>query len=205
MEVTSDFKKMIDEDIENLKDALSDINNARTLEYAKLQLYKELTAKYHPYVPQLSDGLYNFIPSCAFYDDVAGESLRHNLNQVYNKLLTFKATGYPSLIPFKKQHNHSIVLNANYTSQNTNYNSNESNIIICISFEQVRQKIENMSSLSEAEIEEILCKINELEQIVQLSDRKSKKWDNAKGIIKWIADKGVDVGISVIPLLLQKK
>ena len=91
------------------------------------------------------------------------------------------------------------------TSQNTNYNSNESNITICISFEQVRQKIENMSSLSEAEVEEILCKINELEQIVQLSDRKSKKWDNAKGIIKWIADKGVDVGISVIPLLLQIK
>lgn len=27
MEVTVDFKKMIDEDIENLKDALSDINN----------------------------------------------------------------------------------------------------------------------------------------------------------------------------------
>ena len=62
-----------------------------------------------------------------------------------------------------------------------------------------------IAPLTEVEIEEILNKINELEQIVKSVERKSKKWDNAKGIIKWIADKGVDVGISVIPLLLQIK
>ena len=47
--------------------------------------------------------------------------------------------------------------------------------------------------------------INELEKIVKSSDRKSKKWENAKGIVKWIADKGVDVGIALLPLLLQIK
>lgn len=205
MEVTEDFKTMIDEDIKNLKDALSDISNAKTLEYAKLQLYKELTAKYHPFVPNFSDGLYGYIPKIAFYEEVEDESLHHNLYQIYNKLITFKAIGYPSLIPIKEQLDNNIVLNTNYTSQNTNNNSNENNNTISTSFGQVRQQIENMSSLPEAEIEDILNKINELEQIVQSTDRKSKKWENSKSIIKWIADKGVDVGISVIPLLLKIK
>ena len=74
-----------------------------------------------------------------------------------------------------------------------------------ISKDSVRRKIENMSALPDAEIEEILHKIDELEKIVKSSDRKSKKWENAKGVIKWIADKGVDVGIALLPLLLQIK
>lgn len=62
-----------------------------------------------------------------------------------------------------------------------------------------------MSALPDSEIEEILNKMNELEKIIKSSDRKSKKWENAKGVIKWIADKGVDVGIALLPLLLQIK
>ena len=76
---------------------------------------------------------------------------------------------------------------------------------INISFNDVRREIENMSALPDTEIEEILHKIDELEKIVKSSDRKSKKWENAKGVIKWIADKGVDVGIALLPLLLQIK
>ena len=205
MKVTEEFKKMIDEDIDNLKDALSDINNTKTFEYAKLELYKELTAKYHPYIPNFGDGLYGYFSNMSFYEDVEGKSLFYNLHQIYNKLITFRATGYPALININDQPENSIVLNANYTSQNTNKNYNENNNKTCISFEKVRQQVEGMSSLPEIEIQEILDKINELEKIVQSTDRKSKKWENAKGIIKWIADKGVDVGISFIPLLLKIK
>jgi hypothetical protein len=205
MEITEDFKKMIDEDIENLKDALADISNTKTFEYAKLQFYKELTAKYDTYVPNLGSEMYNYFPDNSFYDDVEGETLHYNLYQIYNKLTVFKATGYPSLIQIKETRDTSIVLNANYTSKNTNSNFNENNNTICVSFGRVSKEIESMTSLTEVEIEEILHKINELEQIVQSTDRKSKKWEDAKGIIKWIADKGVDIGISMLPLLLQIK
>lgn len=34
-------------------------------------------------------------------------------------------------------------------------------------------------------------------------ESKSKKWSNAKDIIKWVADKGVDVGIALLPLVLK--
>lgn len=60
-----------------------------------------------------------------------------------------------------------------------------------------------MSSLREDEIEEITSKIDEIERIVNSKDRKTKKWEKAKEIIKWIAEKGVDVGITLLPLLLQ--
>ena len=60
-----------------------------------------------------------------------------------------------------------------------------------------------MTSLPDEEIEEILSKINELENIVNSTDRKTKKWENAKDIIKWVADKGVDVGTALLPIVLQ--
>ena len=53
------------------------------------------------------------------------------------------------------------------------------------------------------EIEEIQKRINELEEIVSSKDSKSKKWSKVKEIIKWIADKGVDVGIALLPLVLK--
>ena len=38
---------------------------------------------------------------------------------------------------------------------------------------------------------------------INSTDRKTKKWDKAKGIINWIATKGVDVAMTVIPLLMK--
>ena len=46
-------------------------------------------------------------------------------------------------------------------------------------------------------------KIDELEKIFNSSDRKTKKWEKAKEIIKWVADKGIDVGLTLLPLILK--
>lgn len=184
---------MYEDDLESLKKAISDFENKETSERMKLQLYKDITAKYHPYIPKLSDGLYGYTASQAFYDNVSGESLFHNLRQVYNKMLSFKALGFPSLQETFSQSAPMVQI------------TNENRIDISISFNDVRREIENMSELSNMEIEEISRKIDDLEEIVKSSDCKSKKWENAKDVIKWIADKGVDVGIALLPLLLQIK
>ena len=60
-----------------------------------------------------------------------------------------------------------------------------------------------MTTLPDSELRDILKKVEELEVIVQSQDRRTKKWENAKEIIKWVADKGVDVGIALLPLLLK--
>ena len=129
------------------------------------------------------------------HHDEGGQELVYDVRQIYNKMLTFKALGYPALIETIPQSVPMVQIT----------NTNENKVDINISFSDVRKEIENMSALPDTEIEEILDKINELEKIVKSPDRKSKKWENAKGIVKWIADKGVDVGIALLPLLLQIK
>lgn len=109
-------------------------------------------------------------------------------------MLSFKALGYPSLKECISQNVPMVQIT----------NTNENKVDINVSFGTVRREIENMSALPDAEIREILSRIDELEEIVKSSER-SKKWENAKKIIKWIADKGVDVGIALLPLLLQIK
>ena len=190
-----DFKSMYEEDLESLKQAIADSANEKTFEVAKQQLYKDVMAKYEAYVPKLSDGLYGYEEAIGIYDDVTGPELFYDLRQIYNKMLSFKALGYPALVETIPQSAPMVQIT----------NTNESKVDINISFSDVRKEIENMSALPDVEIEEILNKINELEKIVKSSDRKSKKWENAKGIVKWIADKGVDVGTALLPPLLQIK
>lgn len=78
-------------------------------------------------------------------------------------------------------------------------------ITIEANFNNAREDIGNMSSLTESQINEIMSRIDELEKIVQSKDAKTKKWDNAKEIVKWIADRGVDVALTLLPLLLNIK
>lgn len=139
--------------------------------------------------------MYGYAENCKFYDELSGAELFHDLNQIYNKMLSFKALGYSSLKEWIPQNVPMIQIT----------NTNQNKVDINISFDTVRREIENMSALPDAEIREILSRIDELEAIVKSSERRSKKWENAKEIIKWIADKGVDVGIALLPLLLQIK
>lgn len=189
------FKSMMNADIDLLKAAIADHDNAKTSESDKLKLYKDVTAKYHTYVPNLGDGLYQYNPNFGFYDDVTGDSLLHNLNQVYNKLLTFKSLSYPNLEKSTAQNIPMVQIN----------NSNENTVSLSVTFDNVREQIENMSALSADDINETLKKIDEIEAVIKSSDKKYQKWNKLKDIIKWIADKGVDVGIALLPLLLKIK
>lgn len=72
-------------------------------------------------------------------------------------------------------------------------NTNENKVDINISFHDIRKEIENMSALPDA------VKLTNQKKLLNLQTVNQKKWENAKGIVKWIADKGVDVGIALLP------
>lgn len=152
----------------------------------------KIESKYSGIIDNISAGL------VVDYDsnyNLNWEGIKTNLTILKEKMEVFVAMGCKNL--FEKE---------NHTSVQINNNNSNSNVIdINISFEQARKNIENMTALPDSEMEEILTKVDELEKIVQSKDRKTKKWDNAKEIIKWIADKGVDVEIALLPLLLQIK
>ena len=62
-----------------------------------------------------------------------------------------------------------------------------------------------MPGLNEAETEEMKAKIDEQEQINNEKISKKKKWEKAKPIISFVLDKGADVAITIMGLILQMK
>lgn len=184
------FKAMMTDDIGRIKQVIE--NDSDYNEVEKQQIYLSMTAKYHPYVPQLGNGLYRYYAEHGFYENVSGSSLMHNLQQIYNKLLTFQSLNYPGLGDIADNAPGTVV---NITNTNTNS--------INVSFDSARSVVDNMTSLPDEDIQEIRKRIDEIEEIVKSPESKSKKWSQVKDIIKWIADKGVDVGITLLPLLLK--
>ena len=52
-------------------------------------------------------------------------------------------------------------------------------------------------------IEPYQRKINELEKVYTSRDSKTMKWSKLKSILIWLADKGTDVAITLIPVIYQ--
>lgn len=185
------FKEMMSNDIELLRIAVEEDTME---ENEKQRLYLSVTSKYHSYVPQLGDGLYQCYAEQGLYEEVSDDTLDFNLNSIYNKLVVFQSLNYPGL--------GATIANVPSTVVNIT-NRNENNNTISISFDKARETVDAMTSLPDKEIEEIQKRIDEIEEIVNSTESKSKKWSKAKEIMKWIADKGVDVGITLLPLLLK--
>ena len=83
--------------------------------------------------------------------------------------------------------------------------SNINEINIMLSFEQAKQQIEDMPGLTDADTEEIKSKIDDLENIYKESISKKKNWEKVKPILSFAIDKGADVAIAIMSLLLQMK
>lgn len=193
MVVTNSIKKMISEDIEK-------IDSINTMTYVeKKDFYIELTSKYNNMISNFGNGLYGYYRKSDFYDeDIDVKSLLTNFKKIQAMLCTFKANDFKN---FEEENNHYPLINNAVTSNNTNNNSNLTNINI--SFEEVRKTIQNMDNLNDNELSEILSKIDEIESIIQSNDTKRNKWNKLKSFLIWLADKGVDVAIAILPLLLK--
>ncbi len=62
-----------------------------------------------------------------------------------------------------------------------------------------------MPGLNKEQTEEIKAKINELEKINGEKISKKKKWSKVKPILLFVLDKGADVAITIMSLILQMK
>ena len=76
---------------------------------------------------------------------------------------------------------------------------------ISVSFQEARQKIEDMTALSQAQTDEILEKIDELERIQAENSSRKSKWEKVKPILSFVLDKGADVAVAILTLIVQMK
>ncbi len=79
------------------------------------------------------------------------------------------------------------------------------NVNVTVTFEQVRSQIEDMTALSREQTDEILEKIDELEKISKENTSRKTKWEKVKPIIAFALDKGADVAIAILSLVMQMK
>lgn len=181
MTTSEGFKSIIEDDIAKCK---YEIENG-SIESCRV-LHRTLKSKYGKIIDGFNDGLLDL-----FYDS-DGIYCKRNLETMRQKFLLFQAMGYEN----------SFSGNAEKQGLTIN-NTNSLGVSIAISFSEVKDQVENMTALKEEEVQEVLEKIDELETIVKSNERKTKKWERAKEIIKWIADKSVDVGIAMLPLIMK--
>lgn len=74
---------------------------------------------------------------------------------------------------------------------------------ISISFDQVINWVQDNPSLGSAETEVILAKVREIQAVAESPEPKKTKWEKMKPFLLWLGDKGVDLAIQVIPLILM--
>lgn len=182
--ITEEFKKILDADI-----LLIESNESRNANDGQsptfFELYARILAKYKKIINGFGSNMITNHEAWAY---------KRNLITLKEQMILFKAMGYENINESNENDNQFQV-----AIHNTNTNTNNINL----SFDDVKKDVENMSALTNKEIEEILEKIEVLEKIIGSNNRKAKKWEDAKEIIKWVAEKGVDVGLTLLPLLLK--
>ncbi len=90
-------------------------------------------------------------------------------------------------------------------NQNQSVNQNqETKVSVSLSFEDCFKALDDCETLNEIETQEIKAQLQEIQEL--LKDKKGKKKSiksKIGSVLKWIAEKGTDVMVAVLPMLLQ--
>jgi hypothetical protein len=184
-----EFLKMV---LENIQKIDSELSKSPHEEGSLIELHRELDGKYQACIKDWDKGMYNWVKNYGFsynYFDV--NAAIDNL-----KLMKFKLTTYSyqvNAIPNMMPSTASISVNVN------------NNINLQVTFETVRSQIGEMTSLTAEQTREAMDRINEIEKLLNSNESKKTKWEKAKPILVWIADKSFDIGAALLPLILKIK
>jgi len=185
------YEMMVDADINRCDKYLSGERN----EQEGMELHLDLITKYPPYITDFGASLYNFNREFGFtgreYFD--HDSMIVNLTVMKSKLVAYMSFGYRN--GDLSQRDKGIKIENTLTANQSQTHA--------ISYEAAKRKIEKMTALSDADTEEALEKIDEIRAILELKTSSKSKWQKVNPILAWIADKSVDVGIALLPLILE--
>lgn len=185
VQIPLEFIQMVENDI----GLINKLIDSKADEEALKSLHMDLDGKYQVCIKNWDSSMYGWVKNFGFsYEFLGVSSLLHNLKTMRAKLISYKyqVNAVPNMV----------------TDTTVNVNI-DNNIDIKISFEAVRSQIDNNMSLTTEETIETKQKIDEIEEIVKSKDSKKNKWQKAKPILVWLADKSVDVGTAILPLLLK--
>lgn len=187
MEMPKEFYDMVCSDIKRIEEAESLSSEQR------FKLHRELDGRYQACVKDWRVGLWGADKAATviYYSSLEDDSssVQENLEMMKAKLETFKYQMNAIALPKPTA--------TNITVNNT--------VNVSLSFDEAKQKIEDMTALNREQTDEILEKINELEKISKENISRKSKWEKVKPIISFAVDKGADVAIAILSLILQMK
>lgn len=186
MEIPKEFSEMIAKDIATI-DKLSGSESNQEL----MKLHRKLDSRYQACVKDWYKGIWGTDKDAS---NIFYSSIEDYRDELLDNLYSFKG----KLETFQFQMN--VAQNSNSPSTQVNVTTQ---VNVSVSFEQARSQIEGMTSLTEEQTKEILKKVSEIENLVKDNTNKKTKWEKAKPILAWLADKSFDVGMVLLPLLLK--
>lgn len=188
MEFQKEFLEMIEADIKRIDESITSGTDVQ-----RWELFREIDGKYQSCITDFYKGMWESSHSSKilYFNQLKGKpnEVLENLKMAKAKLEVFR-------------------YGANATSLRTSPSTNVSvttNVNVSVTFAQVRSQIEDMTALSREQTDEILEKINELEEISKEKSSRKTKWEKVKPIIAFTLDKGADVAIAILSLVMQMK
>lgn len=179
---------MAKKDLKRIDDALSCPSNEQ-----RWELFRELDGRYQVCIQKWYLGMLQAAPD--------GQSLRY-------ARLSDRPSDVLDNLKIAKAKLEVFLLGVNAVNE-TEHSDTEihvtTNVNVGVTFEQVRSQIEDMTALSREQTDEILEKINELEEISKEKTSRKIKWEKIKPIIAFALDKGADVAIAILSLVMQMK
>lgn len=188
--INSDLKKI---------DEVIDSNDVSAL----IEVHRIIDSKYQSSFEDWGKSTYMYNDEFGFdYGELEDtndvDTLVHNLKIMHGKLEALR----DGFVELRKTSDKSV----NVAVNNSNENHNENNIDINLTFEQAKQRLEDMPGLDQPATEELQGKVDELENISKdKSTSKKKKWEKVKPILQFAIDKGADIAIVFMQLVLQMK
>lgn len=138
-----------------------------------------------------NDHLFDSLASDGF-DKTLLDSMIKNLENYANEICLDK----PNKEPIKKEKTDTTHITIN----NSNSNVVNATIDIDIAIKNANEQLEN-ACLSVQQEKEVKEKISELEEIVKSKENKKTKWQKLGGIMKWVAEQGIQVASIIFPLI----
>lgn len=187
-----DREKQARADIKKIDEALAS-NNEELLS----EVHSHMDCKYQAAIIDWGMSLYGYSPEYGLLADSFGtESLSANLKKMKAKI---EAYGEGKNVRNNERSStiNDISVNAISKSQS------DATIDMVLSFNNARDMISDLTTLTDEQVSDLQEKIDELESIVESDDKKREKWKKAAPLFKYMIDKGVDIAKIVFPLVMN--
>ena len=188
-----DREKQARADIKRIDEAL-DSNNKDVLS----EVHSYIDCKYQVAIIDWGLGLYGYSPEYGLVvDDSTGvDSLSENLKKMKAKI---EAYGEGKNVRNNERSSTINDISVNAISRSRS----DVTIDLVLSFNNAKDMISDLTTLTDEQVNELHEKINELESIAESDDKKREKWKRAAPLFQYMIDKGIDVAKIVFPLIMN--